>query len=105
MPMDKIRLWLVTFGVAAVLLFFFSVPLIFILYGGAGGVIGGAIMLAPFIAVQYLFLMFFSRLFRSASQSDEQSGRDGHGVHEKTWSDSRRGEPRNAEDSRYNRSV
>ena len=71
MPMDKIRLWLVTFGVTAVLLFFFSVPLIFILYGGAGGVVGGAIMLAPIIAVQYLFLVIFRRLFRSGSQSDE----------------------------------
>jgi membrane protein implicated in regulation of membrane protease activity len=72
MPMDKIRLWLVTFGVAAVLLFFFSVPLIFILYGGAAGVVGGAIMLAPFIAVQYLFLVLFRRLFRTASKSDKQ---------------------------------
>ena len=53
-------MWLVTFGVAAVLLFFFSVPIIFILYGGAGGVIGGAMILAPIIAVQYLVLVLFS---------------------------------------------
>ena len=62
MKTDKLQLWLVTGGVTAVLLFFFSFPLIFILYGGAAGVIGGAIMLAPIIAVQYLFLMLFRRL-------------------------------------------
>ena len=66
MKTDKIGLWLVTFGVAAVLLFFFSVPLVFILYGGAGGVVGGAIMLAPIIAVQYLFLRIFRRLSGSS---------------------------------------
>ena len=72
MNKDKIRLWLVTVGVSAVLLLFFSVPLIFILYGGAAGVIGGAILLAPIIAIQYLFLLLFRRLFRSPSQSDER---------------------------------
>ena len=66
MKTDKLRLWLVTGGVTAVLLLFFSVPLIFILYGGAAGVIGGTIMLAPIIAVQYLFLMLFRRLSRSS---------------------------------------
>jgi hypothetical protein len=64
MKTDKLRLWLVTGGVTAVLLLFFSFPLIFILY--AEGVIGGAIMLAPIIAVQYLFLMLFRRLSRGS---------------------------------------
>ena len=72
MKTDKVHLWLVTFGVTAVLLFFFSVPLAFILYGGAGGVIGGAIILAPFMLVQYLILILFRRLFPSAAQSDEK---------------------------------
>ena len=66
MKTDKLQLWLVTGGVTAVLLLFFSFPLIFILYGGAAGVIGGAIMLAPIIAVQYLFLMLFRRLSRGS---------------------------------------
>ena len=72
MKTDKIRLWLVTFGVTAVLLFFFSVPLIFILYGGAAGVVGGAIVLAPIMAVQYLFLQLFRRLSGSSPPSGKE---------------------------------
>jgi hypothetical protein len=98
--MDTIRLWLVTFGVTAVLLFFFSFPLIFILYGGAGGVIGGAILLAPLIAVQYLVLVLFRRLFRRDSHSDKQDGRDGNGVHGKSWNHGGHDEPRDELDSR-----
>lgn len=70
--MAKLRVWLVTFGVAAVLLFFFSVPLAFILYGGAGGVVGGAFILAPIILTQYLFLALFRRLLPSAVQSEKE---------------------------------
>lgn len=55
--------WPVTIGVGAVLLFFFSVPLTFILYGGAGAAIGGAIILAPFLAVQYVIFRVFRRRF------------------------------------------
>ena len=101
MSMDKIRLWLVTFGVSAVLLFFFSVPLIFILYGGAGGVVGGAIMLAPLIAVQYLFLLLFRRLIHRDSPSDKHCDRDGNGVHgESAWNDDGHDEARDAANSR-----
>ena len=70
--MQTLRLRLVTFGVAAVLLMFFSVPLAFILYGGAGGVVGGAIVLAPIILVQYLFLRFFRRLFPRPSRAGDE---------------------------------
>lgn len=71
MTMNKLRLWLVTFGVTAVLLFFFSVPLIFILYGGAGAFVGGMILLAPIILVQYLFVLLFRRLFPGSVRSEE----------------------------------
>lgn len=70
--MAKLRVWLVTFGVGAVLVFFFCVPLAFILYGGAGAVVGGAIILAPFILVQYFFLVLFRPLFRSGTRSEEK---------------------------------
>jgi hypothetical protein len=55
--------WPVTIGVGAVLLFFCSVPLAFILYGGAGGAIGGAMILSPFLVVQYLIFRGLRRWF------------------------------------------
>lgn len=70
--MNRLRLWLVTFGVIAVLLFFFSVPLIFILYGGASAAVGGAVILAPIIFVQYLFIVVLKRFFPGAVQSEKK---------------------------------
>ena len=64
--MNKLRLWLVTFGVSAVLLFLFSFQLTSILYAGAGGVVGGAIIPAPIILVQYLCLLGVRRLWHGA---------------------------------------
>lgn len=46
--------WPITIGVSAVLLFLFSPLLAVILYGGAGGAIGGTLILLPFIVIQWL---------------------------------------------------
>ena len=55
---------LIPFGITSVLLVFASVPIMFLLYGGAGGAIGGLMLLAPFMAVQYLILLVARRLLR-----------------------------------------
>ena len=63
-PIEPSRVnWPITIGIGAVLLFFFSAPLAFILYGGAGGAIGGALILSPFIAVNYLIFRGLRRWF------------------------------------------
>ncbi len=58
-----IQTWIVASGVVAVLLFFFAAPLAAILYGGGAGAISGAIVLAPFLLVQYLIFWIFRSRF------------------------------------------
>lgn len=72
--MDRLTRWLVTFGVAAVLGVFFSVPLLFILYGGAGAMIGGFMLLAPFMLAQYPLLLLFRRLSGRRGAKNESDG-------------------------------
>jgi len=68
MDWEKTRLWLVTNGVAAVLLLFFSVPLMILLYAGAAGGIGGLIAFTPLLLIQYPLYRLFKWLFTRGPQ-------------------------------------
>jgi len=63
--------WLITAAITIVLVAFAGVPLLFILYGGAGGVIGGAAIVGALIVVQYPIYLVLRRLWRAPE------GRDG----------------------------
>jgi hypothetical protein len=57
----KVRICAITL----ILLAFFSVPLAFIAYGMLGGLLGGILFLAPFIAVQCILLKLIERWLAS----------------------------------------
>lgn len=56
------------------LLAFACVPLLFILYGGADGAIGGAVVVGALIAVQYPIYLVLRRICPAPEDRDGQDG-------------------------------
>ncbi len=60
--------------ISAVLLFFFAVPLGFILYGGAAAAIGGLVIIAILIAIQLPAFIIARRMGLLPSSKQEEDG-------------------------------
>ena len=63
------------FAIATILLFFFSVPIAFIMYGGAGGALGGLAIIGCLILLQLPVFMLLKRVgaLPSRHRDDQES--------------------------------